>query len=51
MDIKKAEITLAKFLGAEAGLVFNTGYMANVGAIPALVGRGDVVVSDAHSHA
>ena len=28
---------LAKFLGTEAALVFNTGYMANVGVIPALV--------------
>jgi glycine C-acetyltransferase len=48
---EELEEELAKFLGAEAGLVFNTGYMANVGAIPALVGRGDVVVSDALSHA
>lgn len=45
------EEELAKFFGVEAGLVFNTGYMANVGVIPALVGRGDVVVSDALSHA
>jgi glycine C-acetyltransferase len=48
---EELEEELAKFLGAEAGLVFNTGYMANIGAIPALVGRGDVVVSDALSHA
>jgi 8-amino-7-oxononanoate synthase len=48
---EELEEELAKFLGAEAGLVFNTGYMANVGVIPALVGRGDVVVSDALSHA
>jgi len=48
---EELEEELAKFLGAEAALVFNTGYMANVGAIPALVGRGDVVVSDALSHA
>jgi glycine C-acetyltransferase len=48
---EELEEELAKFLGAEAGLVFNTGSMANGGAIPALVGRGDVVVSDALSHA
>jgi len=48
---EELEEELAKFLGLEAALVFNTGYMANVGAIPALVGRGDVVVSDALSHA
>jgi dethiobiotin synthase len=48
---EELEEELAKFLGAEAGLAFNTGYMANVVAIPALVGRGDVVISDALSHA
>jgi glycine C-acetyltransferase len=45
------EQQLAKFLGTEAALVFNTGYMANLGVIPALVGPGDVVVSDRLSHA
>jgi glycine C-acetyltransferase len=45
------EQQLAKFLGTEAALVFNTGYMANLGVIPALVGPGDVVVSDSLSHA
>jgi glycine C-acetyltransferase len=45
------EQQLAKFLGTEAALVFNTGYMANLGVIPALVGPGDVVVSDTLSHA
>jgi len=48
---EELEEELAKFLGNEAALVFSTGYMANVGAIPALVGRGDIVVSDALSHA
>jgi 8-amino-7-oxononanoate synthase len=48
---EELEEELAKFLGAEAALAFATGYMANVGVIPALVGRGDVVVSDALSHA
>ncbi|MDJ0849742.1 MAG: 8-amino-7-oxononanoate synthase [Myxococcota bacterium] len=45
------EAELAAFFGDEAGLAFNTGYMANVGVIPALAGRGDVVLSDALSHA
>jgi 8-amino-7-oxononanoate synthase len=42
---------LARFLGCEAALVFATGYMANVGAIPALVGPRDLVLSDALAHA
>ncbi|MCH2172584.1 8-amino-7-oxononanoate synthase [Myxococcota bacterium] len=48
---EELEEELAKFLGADAALTFGTGYMANVGVIPALCGRGDVVVSDALSHA
>jgi glycine C-acetyltransferase len=45
------EEDVAKFLGTESSLAFAAGYMANVGVIPALVGMGDVVVSDALSHA
>ena len=45
------EAELAAFLGTESCLVFSTGYMANLGVIPALVGAGDVVVSDALNHA
>jgi 8-amino-7-oxononanoate synthase len=48
---EELEEELAKFLGAEASLAFSTGYMANLGVIPALVGSGDIVVSDALSHA
>ncbi len=45
------EAELAEFFGREAGLVFNTGYMANLGVIQALLGPKDLLVSDALSHA
>ncbi len=45
------EQQLAEFVGAEAGLVFSSGYLANLGAITALAGRGDLIVSDALNHA
>jgi glycine C-acetyltransferase len=45
------ECELAEFLEVPAALAFNTGYMANAGVIPALVGAGDAVISDALSHA
>jgi len=52
LEIHEAlESELAEFLGIEAALVFSTGYMANVGVIPALAERGDLVISDALSHA
>jgi 8-amino-7-oxononanoate synthase len=48
---ERLEEELADLLGTEAALAFGTGYMANVGVIPALVGAGDVVVSDELVHA
>lgn len=48
---KLLETELAEFVGAEAGLVFASGYAANLGAVTALAGRGSLVVSDAGSHA
>ena len=52
LDLHEAlEAELAEFLGTEAALAFGTGYMANVGVIPALADRGDVIVSDALNHA
>ncbi|MFC9999238.1 8-amino-7-oxononanoate synthase [Nocardia sp. NPDC127526] len=48
---EQLESELAEFVGAEAGLVFSSGYTANLGAVTALAGRGALVVSDAGSHA
>ena len=45
------EEELAGFFETEAALAFNTGYMANVGVIPSLVGDGDVLISDELNHA
>ncbi|MCP9619763.1 8-amino-7-oxononanoate synthase [Nocardia otitidiscaviarum] len=45
------ETELAEFVGAPAGLVFASGYAANLGVVTALAGRGALVVSDAGSHA
>ena len=42
---------LCKFFDAGAALIFNSGYHANVGAIPALVGPSDLLFSDALNHA
>ncbi|WP_170313007.1 8-amino-7-oxononanoate synthase [Prescottella subtropica] len=42
---------LADFVGAEAGLVFASGYAANLGAVTALSGPGALIVSDAGCHA
>ena len=42
---------LAEMKGQEAALVFGSGYLANVGTIPALVGQGDTIIMDALSHA
>jgi 8-amino-7-oxononanoate synthase len=45
------ERELADFLGAEAALVFSSGYLANLGLVTALAGPDDLLVSDAANHA
>lgn len=45
------EAALAGWKGTEACLLFNTGFQANSTLIPALVGAGDAVFSDALNHA
>ena len=47
----RLEEKVAGFKAKEAGLVFNSGYQANLGIISALWGRGDVIFSDRLSHA
>jgi 8-amino-7-oxononanoate synthase len=45
------EARLARFKGTEAACVFGSGYLANTGVIPALVGPDDLIVIDELSHA
>jgi len=45
------EIALAAFVKKPAALLFSTGYMANLGAVRALVGKGDTVFADKLNHA
>ncbi|UCD40670.1 MAG: glycine C-acetyltransferase [Chloroflexota bacterium] len=52
MDLHlELEKRLAAFKGVEAAVTFQSGFNANVGCIPALVGRGDVIFSDELNHA
>jgi 7-keto-8-aminopelargonate synthetase-like enzyme len=46
----EAERRLAEWLGVESVLIFPSVMLANLGAIPGLVGRQDVVVLDEHAH-
>lgn len=45
------EKRLARLKGTEAACVFGSGYLANAGVIPTLVGPGDLVLIDALAHA
>ena len=45
------ELALATFAGLPRALLFSTGYMANLGVVTALVGRGDAVFADRLNHA
>ena len=48
---EQLEDALARFLGKESALVFSTGFQTNLGAISALVGRGDYIYMDKLNHA
>jgi 8-amino-7-oxononanoate synthase len=47
----RLEEALARWTGRERALLFSTGYMANLGAISALLGAGDLCVQDKLNHA
>ncbi|GMT42429.1 MAG: 8-amino-7-oxononanoate synthase [bacterium] len=45
------EEKISLFMEKEAALLFGSGYAANVGAIPAFAGKGDVILADRLNHA
>ncbi len=48
---RELEQALAEFTGKPAALLFSSGYMANLGMVQALAGRGDAVFADKLNHA
>lgn len=47
MDVEKR---LARFKRTESSLIYQTGFAANAGLIPQLVGKGDLIISDELNH-
>src|SRR5438094_7128540 len=47
---EEAEEKLAKWLGTEAALIYTSVSLANLGAIPGLVSKRDLLVIDEHAH-
>lgn len=48
---QELEEALAEFTGRPRALLFSTGYMANLGVVSALLGKGDAVLEDKLNHA
>lgn len=48
---RELEREIARFKGTESALVFPTGYMANLGALCAMVSKGDIIIGDKLNHA
>jgi 8-amino-7-oxononanoate synthase len=47
---RELEVAIAQWKRTEDAIVFNSGYLANLGAITALVGQRDLILSDAFNH-
>jgi 8-amino-7-oxononanoate synthase len=48
---RRLEERLAAFKGTQSALLFGSGYLANIGVVPALARRGELVFSDELNHA
>lgn len=48
---EELETKIASLKRTEGSLVFGSGYLANIGTIPAIVGTGDLILADELSHA
>jgi 8-amino-7-oxononanoate synthase len=48
---QELESKIASFKGAEAAIVFSSGYMTNLATVSALVGRNETVICDKYNHA
>lgn len=46
----RLEAALARIKGTEAAIVFGSGYLCNLGVVPALAGDGDLIVADRLVH-
>lgn len=49
--VRELELTVAEFLGKEDAIVVGMGFATNSQIIPAIVGKGDLILSDALNHA
>lgn len=47
----RLEASIAKWKGTEAALIIGSGYLANIGIIPAIVGKDDLIIADKLVHA
>jgi 8-amino-7-oxononanoate synthase len=47
---KKLEQQLARLKSCDKAMIFGSGYLANIGIIPALVGKGDLIIADKLIH-
>jgi 8-amino-7-oxononanoate synthase len=51
VDIERLELEIANFHQAQSGLIFNSGYVANLGLFSTIPNRGDTVIYDELIHA